>query len=710
MTGYRVSLWALGFLAFAASASAQSLLTNGGFETPFGVWDATWRLDQTASSQGTFSFSSTHVHSGTSALALVPNPRNSTSLRLSSGYSLAQVVAPAGLAGKSLYVSGWLQADPGSVAVLRIYSVGTDGTVSFHEMRQPAGTAMTLHRDIFTIPSTAAPAFLLVGCIVEGTSGAAYFDDVALSVGVPPSWLEAAGTPDPGPALRATVSVDAGRVLRHLPATLYGNNLEWVWNGNGAWNPAAGTFDPAVLGLTQTLAPGLLRYPGGVYADFYHWADGVGPQSSRPLVQSMPGGPVDVVRVGTGEALDLAQRAGANLMITVNVVTGTPQEAADWVRYVNAGGRKVTYWELGNESYATGSTGPVGTVVLTPDVYAQKVIDFAAAMRAVDPAIQIGAIADENYSRTAPRVFPDWTGQVLRAAGNSIDFLAVHCAYAPALSVDEGWNARTVYSAMLAAPVEILGQLKDLEARIASTVPSRAGKIQIAVTEWGPYFDYRPSSRFVDHPKTLASAVFTASTLAAMMQSQATGIAEYFKLSDANFMGAVGLRQGGFVPKASMYALELFTRHFGSELVASTAVGPAYDSPSVGWVDAMSGVPYLDVVASASADGSTLYVMGINKHFDRPIRAHITLANFSPASTGAAFTLSGRAPDANTGTSLVPAGTVWAAQAQVAPYNRFNLGSPTEVTLAQQTISGVTGGFDYTFPPSSVTSLVLTRK
>jgi len=136
-----------------------------------------------------------------------------------------------------------------------------------------------------------------------------------------------------------------------------------------------------------------------------------------------------------------------------------------------------------------------------------------------------------------------------------------------------------------------------------------------------------------------------------------------------------------------------------------------YDSPTVGWVDATSAVPYLDVVASTSPDASTLYVIVVNRHFDRQVRTHINLANFAPAAIGSAFVMSGASPDANTGTTLVSApGVAWATQAQVDPYDRFNIGSPAEVTLSEHALSGLNGAFDYTFPPASVTSLVLNRK
>ena len=696
-------------LASPSRSQSGNLLKNPGFEASFGPGDSTWQLDPSVSSNGQIGFTPDHVESGAFSLQLTPNAANAQSLRSGSGFGVAQVVPAAPLAGKSLYLSAWLQADTGSAAVVRIYALSSTGPIGFQEMRQAAGSAgMVLHRDIYNVPADSSLTTLIVACIVEGTAGAAYFDDINLSIGVPSSWLEGNGSPDPGSALEAAVSVEPAQVLRHLPATLYGTNLEWVWNGNGIWNPTLDALDPSALSLSQALGAPLYRFPGGFYADYYHWRDGVGPRPGRPLVASMPGGPTAVDLFGTDEALGFASSAGGNLLITVNVVTGTAQEAADWVRYVNQGGRKVTYWELGNESYASAGTAPASSPPLTPDVYAQRVVEFATAMRAVDPSIQIGAIADENYSWTAPRLYPDWTEQVLKTAGGEIDFLAVHSGYAPALDIDEGWNARTVYSAMLAAPLEILTQLNDVAARIALLVPNRADHIKIAVTEWGPFFDYRPTSRFVDHPKTLASGLFTASALAAILRCPQASISNFFKLTDANFMGAIGLRNGAFAAKSGFYALQLFTHNFGTELVATQTTVPAYDSPKVGWVDAQSAVPYLDVVSSLSANSSVLYLLAINKHFDRPIHARISTGSFDPEAAGAVFTLQGRAPDSNTGTQLTP-GVAWARQEEIAPYDRFYLGSNDELTVTEQSVSWLSRQFEYTFPPASVTVIQLSR-
>jgi alpha-N-arabinofuranosidase len=331
-------------------------------------------------------------------------------------------------------------------------------------------------------------------------------------------------------------------------------------------------------------------------------------------------------------------------------------------------------------------------------------------MRQADRGSKIGAILDENYPRSVGRAFPNWTEEVLKTAGSQIDFVSVHLGYAPVIPNDLGWNPRTVYSAMLAAPSLIGDQLADITRRINVLVPGRASQIGIAVTEWSPLFQGTTTGQYVDHTKTLGSALFAASALKNFIESPQTEVANVFKLVDPGFMGWIGVRQNSYAAKATALAMQMFTAHFGTNLISSATVGPVYDSTSVGWVDAVGGVPYIETVSSTSQDGMQLYVMVINKHFERAIRARISIAGFSPAGTATAFTLNGVGLDSNTGTQPLPtAGVVWAAQAQVQPNSQFDKGSENAVTISTAALTGTSASFEYQFPAHSITSIVLPR-
>jgi alpha-N-arabinofuranosidase len=696
-----VSIFYNGFAGTAYSWSSENLLKNGDFEIPPTSPDFGW-LGNPSRLEGSLVLSPDNRQSGNSSLKLIPTALNNGNTRSGTLFGVGQAVPITGFAGQPLYVSGWLQAEGGSSALLQVYALWKNGQVTLQELRQKPAPTTVRRRDIFIVPKDAA--YIVALCLVEGTNGAAYFDDVRLSVGLPDDWPEATGAPNSDTVLTAEIAVNPRIQIRHIPATLYGTNIEWIWNGDGIWDTKTERLNNSIVSLTRGMGATLHRFPGGVFADFYNWKDGVGPVFLRPTNESMPGGPVSFHRFGTDEALEFAEATNAQLLLTVNVVTGTPEEAADWVKYVNNGGRRVEYWEIGNESYVAGSSVSPASV-LTPEEYVKRFKLFARAMRAVDPTIKIGAIADENYTRAISPFFADWTSQLLTTAPDEIDFIAVHCGYAPALWDDKGWDPRTVYAAMTAAPQLIHEHLADLAARIEATAPNR--DIRIAVTEWGPFFQFSMDSRFVDHTKTLGSSLFVAGALKAFIESPRADIANLFKLTDAGFMGWIGMRQETPEPKATALALQMFTRHFGTDLVWSKTDSPTYDSPAVGWVDAAQ-TPYLDAIASTDADQKYLYIIVINRNFDAAVHCTLSVGGYNIDPDAQVFTLDGTALDSNTGTEpmQVP-GFAWAKQAEVQPFSRFYSGGPDEVLILESLLHQAGSTFDYVFPPHSTTALVL---
>ncbi|HWB83058.1 MAG TPA: alpha-L-arabinofuranosidase C-terminal domain-containing protein [Bryobacteraceae bacterium] len=689
-----------------------NILKNGDFEQRGGGVPG-WTIEPKIAGQGKISIVTGKVHSGQGALELVPNNKNRPNgsgdgpLRVAEGF-------PAGsLRGKRLYLSAYMSAEGGATAIVGALVLRSKGMPILVEMRQDSSRPGFVHQqNELAVPDAGDIQILVVGCSIEGNSGAAYFDDVYVGTKPLQDSAEASvpqanpASPSAGGPLAATVEVDASREIRPIPPTLYGANVEWIWNANGLWDLERKEINPQAVRLSRDLGVTLLRFPGGVFANYYHWKDGIGPESSRKETEHTPGGPRSAQVFGTDEALSFAQQTGSHLMITVNALTGTPQEAAEWVRYVNGKNqpdRRVDYWEIGNELYV-GNGNKKG---MTPDEYASRFLDFARAMRAADPSIQLGAIADDNYGRTIPHAHADWAQRVLSKAGQQIDFLSVHNAYAPIIPGDTGSDVRTVYSAMLAAPALIRQSLDDVAAKIKRFAPpGRGSHIKIAVTEWGPLFQGTPKDRFVEHVQTLGSGLFVASTLKTFIESPQTGIANFFKLVDPLYAGWIGQRNGTFVPTGPYYAFEMFTRHFGKIAVSSSAQSPTYRSVSVGWVDAVQSVPYLDVVASRSNNGRTLYVLGINKNFDHPVRAKIELHGFQPAGKATAWTLNGSGIDANTGSRPVAVpGVKWGKQAEDSRNPHFDRGGPDEIKLTSAALKTAGESFEYTFPAHSVTSL-----
>jgi alpha-N-arabinofuranosidase len=498
--------------------------------------------------------------------------------------------------------------------------------------------------------------------------------------------------------------------LRRIPAGIFGTNVEWIWDGNGLWNAAAKGLDPSLVALTRDLGVTGIRFPGGIFADFYHWKDGIGPQDRRPVRMSMPGGTKSENAFGIDEAIELSKRTGAPLIMTVNIVTGTPAEAVDLLRYVKThavatGAPKVTDWELGNEQYVHDGSPHAREAGMTPEHYADVWLEFAAALKKEDSSIRLGAIADENYSTIVPG-YRGWTETVLKKIGGRMDFLSVHNAYAPAVIDAKGLSVREIYEAMFAAPLEIATALDNTADKIERFGGNGSDRIGIAVTEWGPFFHLLPSSPFVDHVKTLGSAIYVASALRAFIASPRVQSADFFKLNDKLFMGWIGERNGGWTPKAPYYAFQMFRRHFGTRLIGSSTDSPSYSSHTVGWTAGMPQVPYVETLASRSEDGRTLFVMAINKNIDSTIPLQITLRNAKASGKATVWTMSGRSLDANTGTQLPEEGGIhWARQAEDEKNPRFDKGGPGEIRIESAPLAAAGNVISVPLPRLSVVSL-----
>jgi alpha-L-arabinofuranosidase len=427
--------------------------------------------------------------------------------------------------------------------------------------------------------------------------------------------------------------VDATVELRRIPRTLYGTNVEWFNNGNGIVDDS-GNLRSDLVNAAKEEGISLYRFPGGTFSDYYHWRDGTGPIAKRPTTEHFtdPGKSKNVM--GSPGIARFAQVTGGELLITVNAGTGTPEEAASWVEYFNGstnaqrkldGFEKplgIHYWEVGNELYLPGNPGTL-KVGVTPEVYAQRFAQFAHAMKSADPDIALIAIASSNATRLA-LPYPDWLRTILKSDASDIDLVAVHDAYFPILFENKNYDYGEVYSALWAAPESIDRDLARIEDTIGKYGAGR--DIGIAVTEWGPLFAFNMNPQWLDQVKTMGSAVFVGRVLQVFISHPKVRIANYFKFTDGTPMGWVAYNG---VPKAPYYALQLFSRHFGTRLIRSEITGSqTYDTPAIGAMPAEQNVPEVTAVASLDEKGDKLFVNLINRSRTRPRSVTLAIKGF----------------------------------------------------------------------------------
>jgi alpha-L-arabinofuranosidase len=346
--------------------------------------------------------------------------------------------------------------------------------------------------------------------------------------------LEARGTwiepeRDAQATVRGVVNVDlpGPRISRHL----YGHFAEHlgrcVYDGFfvGEDSPI-----PHVRGIRRDVVEALraiaipnLRWPGGLFADEYHWRDGIGPREQRPrLVNSHWGDVVEDNSFGTHEFMDLCELLGADPYVSANVGTGTPQEAKDWIEYLTRGddspmarlrranGRDepwtVPFWGLGNEPWGGGGN-------MRPEYYADlaRVFGTYSKDHGDNRLYRIAAGADAANYR--------WTEVLMQALGRSF-----------ASDRDNGvFQGISLHYYTLAGPWESKGGATgfDLDryyttmanaARVEDLIATHSAimdaydpdkKVGLVLDEWGTWFDVEPGTNpgFLFQQNTLRDAL-----------------------------------------------------------------------------------------------------------------------------------------------------------------------------------------------------------
>jgi alpha-N-arabinofuranosidase len=244
----------------------------------------------------------------------------------------------------------------------------------------------------------------------------------------------------PGPEWREyrfALKPDAAADQATIQIGLCGEGQAWIDQASLMSEAArqCGGFRPDLLEAVAQLRPPVIRWPGGSFAGFYRWKDGIGPQHKRRPYPRAMWDDLDVNSLGTDEFAGLCRRVGAEPLVVINAgVQDRPelrdqycQEACQWLEYCNgpatstwgkvraANGHPkpygVKYWELDNECWR-----------LRPEAYAGIVRQFAAELKQIDPSIKIIACGSGQLGR----YWPDGDGTILARCAGQIDYLSVH--------------------------------------------------------------------------------------------------------------------------------------------------------------------------------------------------------------------------------------------------------------------------------------------
>lgn len=284
-----------------------------------------------------------------------------------------------------------------------------------------------------------------------------------------------------------------GQFAEHLGTCIYGG----LWVGEDSEIPNINGYRLDVLNALKELKVPVLRWPGGCFADEYHWMDGIGPKANRPkMVNSNWGGTVEDNSFGTNEFFNLCELLECEPYLSGNVGSGTVQELADWVEYITAeegpmaemrkaNGRekpwRLKYLGIGNESWGCGGN-------FTPEYYSDVYRRYQTYCRNFNGnhlyKIASGA-SDYDYN---------WTDVLMKNAKNYMNGISLH--YYTVYDWDKKGSATEFdndrYYWTLGKSMEIEEVIKKHCDIMDKYDPKK--RVGLLVDEWGTWFDEEPGT------------------------------------------------------------------------------------------------------------------------------------------------------------------------------------------------------------------------
>jgi alpha-N-arabinofuranosidase len=459
-----------------------------------------------------------------------------------------------------------------------------------------------------------------------------------------------------------------------------------IWVGEDSSIPNIGGLRADIVEAFRRIKPPVLRWPGGCFADDYHWRDGIGPRKERPrTVNIWWGNSIEDNSFGTHEFINLCRLIGAEPYLAGNVGSGTVREMRDWVEYCNfdkpsalvmkraANGSplpfNVRYWGVGNEAWGCGGN-------FCPRDYAKEYKRYATYLRDFGntPLFLIACGPDRNK--------PEWTRSFFKALGAPnprwncrIHGLGAHYYCGTAGTATEYTDQQWYELLERAAGVEQL--IVEQRAVMDEFDPQR--KVELILDEWGTWHPPTPGHdpHHLWQQNTLRDALVAAITLDTFNR-------QADKLVMANIAQAVNVLQALFLTQEEKLVLtptyhvfDMYQVHQGGQ-----SVRVEIESPGVAFAVGDQKHTIALLAGSASMTPSTLTLTITNCHTRLSIEASIEVR----------------------GLSMREASVRTLAADDIHVHNTFerpNALTPSVVSAADLT--------RHVFPPASVTVLRLAR-
>ncbi|MDY6946119.1 MAG: alpha-L-arabinofuranosidase C-terminal domain-containing protein [Pseudomonadota bacterium] len=448
-----------------------------------------------------------------------------------------------------------------------------------------------------------------------------------------------------------------GQFVEHLGRGVY----EGIWVGEESPIPNVRGIRSDVVAALRKIHVPLVRWPGGCFAELYHWRDGIGARAERPrTVNSAWGDEPETNAFGTHEFMDFLQQIGAKAFLSVNVTTGTPGEARDWLQYMtepaeSALGRQraanghpqpyqVPFVGIGNETWGCGGN-------MTASHYADVYRLYASALHAPGRQLIASDANSDDYDWTETlldkalyrhsRSFAESAELAYVSRQPQIDMMSIHFytfsgndwgKKSPALGFSAGeWAESMLRTSRTDEMVQRHSAILDKHD------PER--RIPLSFSEWGTWWakdEKRVSNLYQQN--TLRDAVIAGLTLN-IFQSHADRVRMANLAQMVNVLQSMILTSGRqMVLTPTYHVFDLYQVHQGAVLLPAKVVADDYTSGAI-------TLPAISVSASRNDDG-VMHVSLVNLDPEREADVTVALSG-TKARRASARVLTAAAMDAH---------------------------------------------------------------
>ncbi len=417
----------------------------------------------------------------------------------------------------------------------------------------------------------------------------------------------------------AKIKVERNFQIGRIDRRIYGSFIEHLGRAvyGGIYEPGHETADEDgfrrdVLELVKEIGVPAVRYPGGNFVSAYNWEDGVGPAAERPRRLELAWQSVEPNEVGTNEFMKWAGKAGAEVIMAVNLGTRGVDAARNLVEYCNHDSgsyysdlrrshgvkepHRIRTWCLGNEM-----DGPWQMGHKTAEEYGRLACEAANAMRAVDPDIELVACGSSNH---VIKTFGSWELAVLEECYDQVDYISLHTYYK---------NRAKDTANFLAKTLDMDRQISDVIALCdaAGAVKRSKKKINLSFDEWNVWYhsDSRKKGNWQAAPPILEDiynvedALAVGSMLITLLRhADRVKIACLAQL--VNVIGAIMTETGGSAWRQTIFYPYMHASRYGRGRVLDAKItSEKYDCREY------TDVPYLDAVVTEQEGELTVFAL-----------------------------------------------------------------------------------------------------